>query len=161
MADIVELFPNVEKADHDAPLTRKARDRGKFCNHKRLELNDENRRVYCRECGDEVPAFDALMDLTHNWERYVYARKEAARAAERARKEQAEAERKERNAKARLRRLAKKGVNAELRGVAAKVRKIRLPAKTTATEEEQAGYHHGIAMAAQQIENFLTSDLDE
>lgn len=107
-AEIVELFPGAERTDADAPLRTRPRDpdeRWSYCRHLRLDLHMKSRRVYCRDCGDEIPAFDALDSLRGEWERYVTARKHAIRQAKDVKARLAELEKQEKNTKARVRRL--------------------------------------------------------
>lgn len=60
--------------------------------------------MYCRDCGEEVPAFDVLQQLAAHFEAYESSCKRARADAERAAAELAEVKRELRNAKARLRR---------------------------------------------------------
>lgn len=107
-AEIIDLFPGAEKTDADAPLRTRPRDpdaREVYCRHLRLELDMKPRRVYCRDCAQEIPAFDALNTLRGEWESYVTARRTAKRQARAANERLAELQRQERNVKARVRRL--------------------------------------------------------
>lgn len=104
--EVIRIHPGAEKLEHDAPVTTRPRDRSKgFCQHARVELDTDVRRVYCRDCGDEVPAFDHLLWLARHFERYVSRVKEAKREAEMRERSLEEVKREERNAKARLRRV--------------------------------------------------------
>ena len=103
-AEVVELFQGAEKVDHETPIRNRDRDPEKrYCRHMRVELDEGARRCYCRECGEEVPAFDFLLKLSDEWHRYENSRKEAKRLAERAKEKLEDTERRERNAKGRLR----------------------------------------------------------
>lgn len=98
-ADVVPLFP---VAEGDPPLT--TRPRPPYCAHQSTELDTEARRVYCRTCGREVDAFDALHTLAESSERFQQHRETAAREARRAQAELEEVKRELRNAKGRVRR---------------------------------------------------------
>jgi hypothetical protein len=104
MADeVVDLFKGAEKSDHAAPVRDKETERQRYCGHRRVELDKQARRVYCRECGVEVPAFDFLESLSNEWHRMVDARKEARRLADLSKDRLADLERREANCKSRLR----------------------------------------------------------
>lgn len=97
-AEIIPLRPGVG----DEPIRTLARP--PFCDHAQTELDAEAQRVYCQKCGREVPAFDALLRLAEQFERYANARDHAMRQAESAEEDLADVERRLKNAKARLRR---------------------------------------------------------
>lgn len=67
-------------------------------------MDAQARRVYCRDCGSEVPAFDHLEVLARAHEAYLDARNEAQRQAVRAREQLESLKRQIVNAKSRLRR---------------------------------------------------------
>lgn len=99
--DVVPFVPR-----DDAPVRRRRPVvRKRYCRHLRTELEETSRRVYCADCEEELDAFDVLVTLAHEFERYESARDEAKRLAKQARKGLDELLRQERNAKARLRRL--------------------------------------------------------
>lgn len=98
-ADVVPLFP---AAEGDPPLTTRARP--PYCAHQSTELDTEARRVYCRTCGREVDAFDALHTLANSSERFQQHRAQAEREARRAYSELELVKRELRNAKSRVRR---------------------------------------------------------
>ncbi|HEX7088757.1 MAG TPA: hypothetical protein VF192_01405 [Longimicrobiales bacterium] len=79
-----------------------------WCDHRLTELDPDSRRVFCRSCGEEVDAWEALRAIAFHWERYeaqvAALQKEAERLGEVVRK----LKREERNAKARLRRAGKR-----------------------------------------------------
>lgn len=106
MAAVIELFPVIDEADDENPLRHRTVDR-KLCPGRcnRAELDQRDQRVYCRDCGREIPAWDELMKLAADPERYIAARKESARLARLADARLKELLRLERNAKSRLRRL--------------------------------------------------------
>lgn len=100
-ADVVELFPT----DDDAPVRSRESDveeAVRFCRHLHVELDHEARRVYCRGCGREVPAFSYLATLAFDFERHSRSRDHAQREAERARRDLDDVKRQVRNAKSRL-----------------------------------------------------------
>lgn len=75
------------------------------CLHWRFGLHEETRRVTCGRCGREVDAFDALMTLSLEVDRYVH-RLERLKGDERlAQARVDDLKRQERNVKARVRRL--------------------------------------------------------
>lgn len=101
-ATVVELKPRT--ADDDAPVRARPRERRpKFCRCVRFELDEGERRVYCRDCGKEKPAFDALMVLRHEFEKWKETRDRAKGEAKAAQERVEELKREERNTKGRLR----------------------------------------------------------
>jgi RNase P subunit RPR2 len=106
MADVVELFPAADKAAEEGPVRTREREHGRYCSHDKTELDDETRRVYCRHCGQEVPAFDVLRRLARDHERYIGAWRTAHAEAGRAEERLEGLRRQERNIKARVRRAA-------------------------------------------------------
>jgi hypothetical protein len=88
----------------DPPLRRRRDQQPRFCRHKSLELDTEARRVYCVDCDQEVPAFDALLNFERYYDRYVSTCRRAQREAEAAEERLEELKREERNTKARIRR---------------------------------------------------------
>jgi FtsZ-binding cell division protein ZapB len=123
-ADVVELKPR--STDDDAPVRARPRERPrKFCRCVRFELDEGDRRVYCRDCGKEKPAFDALMVFRHEFEKWKETRDRAKSEAKGAQARVEELKREERNIKARLRTAKKRErelevgirqLDAELRG---------------------------------------------
>lgn len=111
-ADVVPLFPGADQTDDDAPVRNKPRTSpvagGCIGPCLKVELDGDARRVYCRVCGNETPAFDYLTNLAREFERYTGSRKEAQRRAKVAQANLDELERKERNAKARVRKAERK-----------------------------------------------------
>lgn len=110
-AEVISLRPGIEKIELDAPMRTKERKPGEpYCfNHeRRVELDVSARRVYCRDCGEEVPAFDYIERLARDFERYLYRMKEAAREAKRREARVEELKRDEANTRARIRRLIEK-----------------------------------------------------
>ncbi|MGB7387968.1 MAG: hypothetical protein WA929_10280 [Pseudomonas neustonica] len=37
------------------------------CNHLRLNFDDQERRIYCQDCEQEVDHFDAFITVVNNW----------------------------------------------------------------------------------------------
>jgi hypothetical protein len=107
MADLIELFPGKkgEQSDQEAPVRTCGRDleAEPSCRHMRVELHHESRRVYCVDCGREVPAFDHLIKLAGEWEKYKHHRDRARADAKRAQARLDDIKRQEANAKSRLR----------------------------------------------------------
>ena len=101
-AEIVELRPGFDAEDDDRPLKSVPRP-SPYCSHYRTELRSEERRVYCRDCGREIPAFDVLQTLARSHERWINQRREAERRAKVAAAALEALSRRERNAKARVR----------------------------------------------------------
>lgn len=110
--EVIELFTAADRARQNAPLTTKPPDYGKkFCRHERIDLARDNRRAYCRDCGEERDLFDVLERFASRFEHYIATLKEAQRSAKAAREELADLMRQERNAKARVRKAnAKQGL---------------------------------------------------
>lgn len=86
-----------------SPVTRRYVPRA--CLHRRIELDDVARRVYCADCQAEVDAFDSLAMLSNEFDRWVHARDRVKREATQKQDELADLKRQVRNAKAALRRL--------------------------------------------------------
>jgi hypothetical protein len=112
-AEVIALRPGIEKLELDAPLRTKdpRHDPGKrYCmsHERRVELDVRARRVYCRDCGEEVPAFDYIERLARDFERYLSRMKEARRETEYREKKVEDLKREEANARARIRRLIEK-----------------------------------------------------
>lgn len=101
-AQIIQLRPGLEELERDALIREKEKER-RYCPHKRIELDDEVRRVYCRDCSEEVPAFDALENFRRRFDRYVSLLREAKAEAAYRKRVVEELKREERNAKSRLR----------------------------------------------------------
>jgi hypothetical protein len=51
-----------------APLTL---DRKRWCGHNRTRLDGEARRVWCRDCGEEVDAFTVLSGIAADTTRLI------------------------------------------------------------------------------------------
>ncbi len=101
-ADVIELRPGQDAADDDRHMVTKRKTYGP-CRHKRITLDRDVQRAYCRRCDVEVPLFDYLVSLAEGWERFISERREAARRMEVARANLAELLADERRAKARRR----------------------------------------------------------
>lgn len=107
MAEIIEFKPRVHDVDEDAPLRKRPRDPSKrLCMHQRLELDQDVRRVYCKDCESEVDLFDALVKFARDFERHVEHRDRAKHEARRAQERLTDIKRQVRNAKAQLRRVS-------------------------------------------------------
>lgn len=103
-AEIVSLFPEADEGDE--PLTK--RPKQGFCWHRRFSIDMEAQRVYCRDCGREVPAIEALDTFGKEYQRHIDHRERAKREAN-AEMEKLEAlKRQVRNEKAKLRRAERK-----------------------------------------------------
>lgn len=113
-ADVHVLHSTDDVSDEQMPVTFRKLDRPKCVTHKRVELDERSRRVYCKDCGEEVPAFDVLMEWARDFEWARHRRLDANRRATTARSNLADLERMERNAKSRLRNLRKKGALPDL-----------------------------------------------
>lgn len=59
--------------DDQRPLTMD-RPRRRFCPHNRTRLDPSARRVFCRDCGEEVDAFTILAGIAEDHERLVMHR---------------------------------------------------------------------------------------
>lgn len=101
-AEVIQLRPGQDQTDDDRPLATGPRP-DRYCGHRRTELANEERRVYCRDCGREVPAFDVLKMLASDTERWISHRREAERRAKVAQGHLDDLLRDERNAKSRRR----------------------------------------------------------
>lgn len=91
----------VEGGGDDDPVTRRRKG---YCGHRRSELDEDSRRVYCRECGEELDPFTVLQKLAGEPERWHGYVERAKAEAKRAEAELADLKRQLRNAKARARR---------------------------------------------------------
>ena len=63
-AEVIELFG--ERPD---PVVERG-PRPSYCPHDRYTLDREARRVYCKRCDREVPAFDALIHFARVYEQH-------------------------------------------------------------------------------------------
>lgn len=147
IADVVQIHPGIDLADEDRPL---ASDRstyhdegegGKWCPHRRYRLNDENHRVYCRDCEREVDAYRVLEQLARTPEQYMMSRRGAEARAKAVAERLANLERAERNAKSRRRTRYKRedeGAIAVLRALAAAVPPQGMPMPDAAHDVERA-----------------------
>lgn len=100
-APVIALRPAQGDEDADRPLA--SRPRPSWCHHTKFWLDREAQRAYCRDCGREVPAFDVLVDLCRDWERFAEGRREARRRMTVAHESLEILLRDERNAKSRRR----------------------------------------------------------
>ena len=103
-AEILPLFPEAEEGDE--PLTK--RPQAGHCWHRTFSLDMEARRVYCRKCGREVPAIEALDTFAKEYTRHIDHRDRAKREANTEREKLEDLKRQVRNEKAKLRRLERK-----------------------------------------------------
>lgn len=106
MGSLDGLFETDQIADDARPVARMPRE--SYCRHRRVRLAGESRRVYCRDCEREVPAFDVLDDLAFDWETYMHTREDAQKRAKTATENLTELLRLERNAKGRLKNATKR-----------------------------------------------------
>jgi transcription initiation factor TFIIIB Brf1 subunit/transcription initiation factor TFIIB len=106
-ARIVPLFS--EDRDSAAPVTAKPRDpsrpRTRQCKHAKTLIDPDHRRVVCKDCGEVVDAFDALLAIADDWDRHRQSRAAAERTARLAQKRLEDLQLEERRAKGRLRRM--------------------------------------------------------
>lgn len=102
-AEIVALFPDRDLTDDDAPIHRDPKD---HCQHRKIRLDQDAHKVFCRECDAEVDPFMYLMRFAGDWEFWVRHRKEAERRAREAHTRLEETLRLERNARGRVKRHA-------------------------------------------------------
>lgn len=104
LADIVPLHPGLDLEDEDRPVASDTVKPGaEWCPHRRARLNDENHRVYCRECDRELDAYAVLDRLAREPERWIAARRGAEQRAKFVQRRLEDLLRLERNAKARQR----------------------------------------------------------
>jgi len=73
-----------------------------FCHHRRFNIDTSSRRVYCRDCGQEVDALSALMVFTTEWSHFESGLERMRSQKEELSARVEELKREERNAKARL-----------------------------------------------------------
>lgn len=102
-AEIVELFPDRDLTDDDAPIRRDPKT--SFCRHHKTRLDRDARRIYCRECDAEVDSFTVIDRLVADSETWIRHRKEAERRARAAQTRLEEILRLERNARSRLKKI--------------------------------------------------------
>lgn len=102
-AEVIPLRPGLDELDRDAELISREKEPN-YCRHRRLELDTDARRVYCRDCGDEVPAFDALDSFRRVYQGYTQRIRQAQAEAQALEARIEELKRRERNAKARVKR---------------------------------------------------------
>lgn len=110
-SNVIRLRPEQDASDEDRLLKMRSRDAAsKRCVglHQRVELDGQAERVYCRDCGTEVPAFKALESLARAGERYIAHRLEAERRWKVVSESLRDLEKRERNAKSRVRNWTKK-----------------------------------------------------
>jgi hypothetical protein len=109
MTDEAKVVPLFGEGDRDAPITAKPRDpsrpRPRKCSCKRTEIDTDHRRLVCRDCGQLVDAFDFLVKLGREDNRWREARDAAKREARLAEQRRDDRLREETNARARVGRL--------------------------------------------------------
>lgn len=98
--NVVEFHPR-EPTDDDRMLHTRGHQRWCLC--RRFELDLGTQRVFCKDCGREVPAFEALADVARRHEALIWERKRCESEAKRVAELLATVRRLEHNAKARLR----------------------------------------------------------
>lgn len=96
------LYPTPDEHDDESPAEKEER---KHCLHRKVKLDTEARRVFCRECDREVDAFTVILAWANDWTRITYWRKEAERRRARAGDRLEEILRVEKNARARVKKL--------------------------------------------------------
>lgn len=102
LAPVVPIHPDRDLVDDDTPVQA---DRKSHCVHRKVRLDQDAHRVFCRECDAEVDPFAFLLRLAGDGDRYTRHRKEAHRRAVAAQTRLEEVLRLERNARSRLKRL--------------------------------------------------------
>lgn len=102
MADLHVLYPPPDEHDDDTPATKQEHD---SCLHRKVRLDTEARRVFCRDCGREVDPFTVIQSWASDWTRITNWRAEAERRRARAADRLTEILRVEKNARARVRKL--------------------------------------------------------
>ena len=104
-ADVIQLHDPAR--DREQPTTAKPRDprrpAPKKCKHPRTEVDPNHRHVVCRDCGELVDAFEALVAIADNWDRLREIRDGADREARLAQKRLDDIRLDERRTKNRLR----------------------------------------------------------
>ncbi len=62
--EVIEL-KGLDQVDWDGPISMRRRNY-LGCQHHRIEIDDHLRRVYCRDCKEQLDPIECLM----NWRRY-------------------------------------------------------------------------------------------
>jgi hypothetical protein len=109
--NVARIHAGRDTKDDQRPLAVKERQTGdtsSYCLHRRTELDTKSQRVYCRDCESEVTAFDTLLRLAREPERWIWHRKDAERRANTAEESLRVLLKIEANAKARVRTALKK-----------------------------------------------------
>lgn len=81
---------------------------GKYCRHMSIEVDGDQRKVFCVACEAELDPIQALLTFAHEWTKYDAALHVHKGEAERRFESLEEVKRQETNAKSRLRGLRKK-----------------------------------------------------
>lgn len=102
IAEVIELRPGQDSEDDARHIVRERR-KLTGCRHGKVRLDPDARRVYCRGCDLEIPAYDYIVTLAADWERYIANRREAERRMKVAHAHLSDLLRDERNAKSRRR----------------------------------------------------------
>jgi hypothetical protein len=87
----------------DAPVRLRRPERGRYCSHRFATIDEDARRVYCRNCDVEIDPVTFLISLAHGIDRYRIAKQRAKQDAERAERELRRLKREIVNARSRLR----------------------------------------------------------
>lgn len=103
LPNLVVLYPEPDEHDDATPATKD--DPKGYCRHRRVRLDEEARRIFCRDCDREVDAFSVILSWANDWARITRWRQEAERRRTRAGERLDELLRLERNARVRLRKL--------------------------------------------------------
>lgn len=105
LGDLIILKPPPkESGDEKAPLRERPREYKGYCGHRRIELDREVERAFCRDCKTEVPLFKVLETFASDFEHHVAARDAAERDSKAAREQLAALVREVKNTKSRRRR---------------------------------------------------------
>lgn len=100
------LYPAPDEHDDDTPATKLDHE---SCTHRKVRLDTEARRVFCRKCNREVDPFTIIQRWAGDWTYITNWRVEAERRRLRADERLEEVLRLERNARSRLKKLDPKG----------------------------------------------------
>lgn len=104
---VIDITPRL-KAVAGEPTCGITRTFKNSCTHDRIELSVYERVVTCAKCSAVLDPFEALLRISHHWERWDTSRKQAASRAADAQKKLDDLLRQIANARATLRRTVSK-----------------------------------------------------